>query len=225
MPADAVPAPTIAPDTVRPEPKRATPPDPAPRQVAATPDVRREPSRPVVPDRRTELASAAPTVARDTVAQDLAPAPVGRTIVPPAEPAAASVPSPLALDPPAPDPEVVREEARQALARGAARFAAAVTSARTASTGTLTGQILASDGAARRLVDFVRTSKPTASVAGLGPVTVQDGAAQADATLQLEWRGDFGVTRRGQVRVRLLAREGEGEWRVAGVQPLDGSPR
>ena len=42
---------------------------------------------------------------------------------------------------------------------------------------------------------------------------------------QLEWRGDFGVPRRGQVRVRLLAREGDGAWSVAGAQPLDGSPR
>jgi hypothetical protein len=225
MPADAVPAPAVAPDTSRSEPEPAPPPDPAARRPATPPDVRREPPPSVVPDRRVELASAAPAVVRDTVTQELAPAPVGRTIILQAEPVAASVQSPLALDPPAPDPEAVREEARQALSRGAARFAAAVTSARTGSTGALTGQILASDGAARGLVDFVRNSKPTASVAGLGPVTVRDGTAQADATVQLEWRGDFGVTRRGQVRVRLLARDGDGEWRVAGVQPLDGSPR
>ena len=189
------------------------------------PPGRREPDTPASPARGGEIATAAPVTLPDTTPLQLAPAPVGRTIIQQAEPVTASVQSPLALDPPPPDPALVREEARQALARGAERFAAAVTSARTASTGALTSQILASDGAARGLIDFVRTSKPTASVAGVGPVTVRDGTAQADATVQLEWRGDFGVTRRGQVRVRLLAREGEGEWRVAGAQPLDGTPR
>lgn len=231
MAAEAVPAP------VGEEPSEPRETEPAPRtdltaevrrpepESRREPPGRREPDPPASPARGGEIATAAPVTPPDTTSLQLAPAPVGRTIIQQAEPVTASVQSPLALDPPPPDPAVVREEARQALARGAERFAAAVTSARTASTGALTSQILASDGAARGLIDFVRTSKPTASVAGVGPVTVRDGTAQADATVQLEWRGDFGVTRRGQVRVRLLAREGEGEWRVAGAQPLDGTPR
>ncbi len=225
MTADAVPAPAIDQGTAPPGTQSAPPPalEPNARRVDAPP--RREPASAVTPDRGVELAAAKPAAVPDTTPLELAPAPVGRTLVQQAEPLAPSVQSPLTLEPPAPDPEAVRDEARQALSRGAQRFAAAVTSARTASTGALTSQILASDGAARGLVDFVRSSKPTASVAGVGPVTVQDGTAQADATLQLEWRGDFGVTRRGQVRVRLLARNGEGEWRVAGAQPLDASPR
>jgi hypothetical protein len=225
MAADAVPGP-VGEEPGAPQEAAPAPLADAPAEVRRPePDGRREPALPANPAPGGNLASAAPDVAPDTTPLELAPAPVGRTIIQQAEPVAASVPSPLALEPPAPDPAVVREEARQALARGAERFAAAVTSARTASTAALTSQILASDGAARGLIDFVRGSKPTASVAGVGPVTVLDGTAQADATLQLEWRGDFGVTRRGQVRVRLLARNGEGEWRVAGAQPLDGSPR
>ncbi len=238
MAADAVPppagevaAPPLDPGpsplaTVTPEPRRPEPGVRREPEIRPEPEAGREPVTNPSPGRSAEVAAATPEIAPGTTPLELAPAPVGRTIIQqPTEPAAASAPSPLALDPPAPDPEAVREEARQALARGAERFAAAVTSARTSSTGALTGQILASDGAARGLVDFVRNSKPTASVAGVGPVTVRDGTAQADATVQLEWRGDFGVTRRGQVRVRLLAREGEGEWRVAGAQPLDGTPR
>jgi hypothetical protein len=225
MPADAVPAPTSTSDTARSEPEPAPPPDPAAAERRTEPAGGREPPPSVVSDRRVELASAAPALVRDTAQLELAPAPVGRTIIQQAEPAALPVQSPLALDPPPPDPEAVREEARQALSRGAERFAAAVGQARTGSTAALSGQMLASDAAARGLIDFVRSSKPTASVAGLGPVTVRDGTAQADATVQLEWRGDFGVTRRGQVRVRLLARDGEGDWRVAGAQPLDGAPR
>lgn len=200
-------------------------PGPAPRRATAGSPGRGGAEPASVPDRRAELASAPPATTPDTTPLELAPAPVGRTLIQQAEPVAASVPSPLALEPPPPDPAAVREEARQALSRGAERFAAAVGQARSGSTAALSSQVLASDAAARSLLTFVRDSRPAASVAGLGPVTVRDGTAQADATVQLEWRGDFGVTRRGQVRVRLIAREGEGEWRLAGAQPLDGSPR
>lgn len=231
MAADAVPPPaeqaTASPRETGPAPRTALTPEvrrPEPER-RREPQVRREVATPAGPERSSEVAAAPPASVPDSAPLDLAPAPVGRTIIQQAEPAAAPTQSPLALDPPPADPAAVREEARRALSRGAERFAAAVTSARTGSTGALTTQILASDGAARGLVAFVRNSKPTARVAGVGPVTVRDGTAQADATVQLEWRGDFGVTRRGQVRVRLLARDGEGEWRMAGAQPLDGAPR
>ncbi len=230
MAADAVPGPVGGEAATPREPVSARPTEPAPEirrpepELRREPQVRREVTTPAGPERGNETAAQPPGV-RDSAPLELAPAPVGRTIIQQAEPVTSPVASPLALDPPPPDPEAVQEEARRALSRGAERFAAAVTSARTASTAALSGQILASDGAARGLVDFVRNSKPTARVASVGPVTVRDGTAQADATVQLEWRGDFGVTRRGQVRVRLLARNGEGEWRMAGAQPLDGTPR
>jgi hypothetical protein len=161
----------------------------------------------------------------DSTPVELGPAPVGRTTIVPVEPIELAARSAVALEPPAPDPAMVREAARRSLLRGAERFASAVGQARTGSTSALSGQILASDGPARELLRFVQQSKPGASVVRVGEVTVRDGTAQADATLQLEWRGDFGVTRRGSVRVRLLAREGDDGWSVAGGQPLDGSPR
>lgn len=161
----------------------------------------------------------------DTAAFELAPAPVARTVIQPVEAEEAPVSSPLALEPPAPDPAAVRAKARESLSRGAERFAAAVAQVRSGSSGAYNAQVLASDAAARALLQFARDAKPTATVAQLGDVTVRDGVAQADAVLQLEWRGDFGVTRRGRVRVRLLARESAGDWRVSGVQPLEGAPR
>ncbi len=234
MDAAEVPPPELDSPTPVPESEASSPPrrPPEPTASAPTPTVVRGGAttprdRPPV-ERRQEVAAAIPPAsepAADTSALELAPAPVGRTLIPPAEASEAPVRSPLALEPPARDPAAVEQDARLALSRGAERFAAAVGLVRTGSTGALSAQVLASDNAARALLQFVQNSKPTASVAGLGPVTVRDGTAQADATVQLEWRGDFGVTRRGQVRVRLLAREGDGEWRVSGAQPLDGAPR
>lgn len=231
---EAAALPTPAPTTPEPAGPRDEPAASAPPPVARVEPIveRREPvsepvSEPARADRE-ELAAASPPPPEPnpgSAALDLAPAPVGRTIVQSDEVRDAPVRSPLALDPPARDPEVVREEARRSLSRGADRFASAIGQAGAGSAAALTGQMLASDAAARDLLRFVRASRPSAAVAGLGPVTLRDGSAQADATLQLEWRGDFGVPRRGQVRVRLLAREGDGAWSVAGAQPLDGSPR
>lgn len=180
------------------------------------------------PERLADAAGTPPATAgaaADTAALELAPAPVARTVIQPAEAEGAPVPSPLALEPPAPDPAAVRAKARESLSRGAERFAAAVAQVRSGSSGAYNAQVLASDAAARALLQFARDAKPTATVAQVGDVTVRDGVAQADAVLQLEWRGDFGVTRRGRVRVRLLARESAGDWRVSGVQPLEGTPR
>lgn len=191
-----------------------------------------EPRREAAPPAREEAeatppdpAVSVPPQAVDSTPLELAPAPVGRTTIVPVETIELAARNAVALEPPAPDPVAVREAARRSLLRGADRFASAVGQARSGSTGALSGQILASDGPARDLLRFVQQSKPDASVLRVGEVTVRNGTAQADATLQLEWRGDFGVTRRGSVRVRLLAREGEDGWSVAGGQPLDGSPR
>jgi hypothetical protein len=168
------------------------------------------------PPARTAAAAGAGT--------DREPAPVARTVIAPLEAGSPSQPS-LVPERPAPTRTATAEQARTTLTQGAMRFAGALGQVRTAGTGALTRQMPSIDARASDLLRFAERARPNVGTTRLGSVTVSDGTAYADATLSLEWRGDFGVTRRGDIRVRLAAREQDGEWLLAGAQPLDGGPR
>lgn len=154
---------------------------------------------------------------------DREPDPVARTVVP-LEAGAAAQPS-LVPARATPTRTASMEQARTTLTQGAMRFAGALGQVRSAGTGALTRQMTTIDARASDLLRFAERARPSVGTTRLGSVTVSEGTAYADATLTLEWRGDFGVTRRGDIRVRLAAREQDGEWLLAGAQPLEGGPR
>jgi hypothetical protein len=164
------------------------------------------------------------TPAAGRSATDREPEPVARTVIPPLEAGSPSQPS-LVPERGTPSRSASVEQARTTLTQGAMRFAGALGQVRTAGTGALARQMTSIDSRASDLLRFAERARPSVGTTRLGSVTIGEGTAYADATLMLEWRGDFGVTRRGDIRVRLAAREQDGEWLLAGAQPLDGGPR
>ena len=164
------------------------------------------------------------TPAAGGTGNDHEPEPVARTVVAPLEAGSPSQPS-LVPERTTPTRTASVEQARTTLTQGAMRFAGALGQVRTSGTGALSRQLTAIDARASDLLRFAERARPSVGTTRLGSVTVSEGTAYADATLSLEWRGDFGVTRRGDIRVRLAAREKDGEWLLAGAQPLDGGPR
>ena len=249
------PARTVASfDDVRSGGTSATAPLPVPETVpdagddlaAATPDLIEEEAPPsdVPPEeiarQRAEVAANVTELARPPAIQAAPPAavprsgtdagaqrepdPVARTVVSPLE--AGSPPQPsLVPERTTPDRSATAEQARTVLTQGAMRFAGALGQVRTTGSAALNRQMAAIDAPARDLIRFAERARPNVGTTRLGSVNVEEGRAYADATLTLEWRGEFGVTRRGDIRVRLAAREQDGEWVLAGAQPLDGGPR
>ena len=227
-----------------PSPARDTVPEPATElaQAAPEPDVPEPaPPQPSLDEIRRQQRAAANEVATLTqppanqppprgtpvasgTSTDREPEPVARTVISPLEAGSPSQPS-LVPERAAPTRTTSVEQARTTLTQGAMRFAGALGQVRTSGTGALTRQMTTIDGRASDLLRFAERARPSVGTTRLGSVTVSESTAYADATLTLEWRGDFGVTRRGDIRVRLAAREQDGEWLLAGAQPLDGGPR
>jgi hypothetical protein len=72
---------------------------------------------------------------------------------------------------------------------------------------------------------FVTQNRPSVSLLSVAVPVLGDGVAAAEVVVQFQWRGTFGDTRRRAVRFRAEAtRIGSGEWRLAGLTPLDASP-
>ncbi|MGH7586147.1 MAG: hypothetical protein ACREMH_07860 [Gemmatimonadales bacterium] len=227
-----------------PTPARDTVPEPATELAQAPPerDVPEPiPSQPSLDEIRRQQRAAASEVARLTqppanqppprgtpaasgTSTDREPEPVARTVIAPLEVGSPPQPS-LVPDRAAPTRTASVEQARTTLTQGAMRFAGALGQVRTSGTGALTRQMTSIDARGSDLLRFAERVRPSVGTTRIGSVTVNEGTAYADATLTLEWRGDFGVTRRGDIRVRLAAREQDGEWLLAGAQPLDGGPR
>ena len=72
---------------------------------------------------------------------------------------------------------------------------------------------------------LIKDGKPTVAPISSAATQLRDEYAERDVTLALRWRGDFGVTRVGQVRVRVIARHSDATWYPVGVRLLSKPPR
>ncbi|HLG06998.1 MAG TPA: hypothetical protein VI383_12715, partial [Gemmatimonadales bacterium] len=152
-----------------------------------------------------------------------------RDSLPAAAPAPAPAPRPA--PPPAPpeivrDPEAERAAAGDALGRAAARLVDAINSRRMTDLAQLVPEALAGDlGRRERFMKLIRDYAPRASLGQIEGTALADAQGEARFTLQLAWRGDFGVaTRKAGRFLGILHREAGGSWRFDGARLLDPLP-
>src|SRR5690606_28312790 len=109
-------------------------------------------------------------------------------------------PVPLPPPPPPPDPAVERARATAAIQAGAEQLMAAVNARSDGLSASL------SSGAGRdRLLRFVQDRSPTASLLRVAAPTLSAGRAASVVTMQFQWRGPFGDTRREDGRFEVEA--------------------
>jgi hypothetical protein len=148
--------------------------------------------------------------------------------------AAGGAPGTAAAPPPAAQP--VMDEAKIAAARLAAAdgalnslLGAFVTSANMGGDNGVSSlrTLLAapSDPLSADFLRLIKDGKPTAAPISSAATQLRDEYAERDVTLALRWRGDFGVSRVGQVRVRVIARHSDATWYPVGVRLLSKPPR
>lgn len=82
-----------------------------------------------------------------------------------------------------------------------------------------------SDPLSADFLSLIKDGKPTAAPISSAATQLRDEYAERDVTLALRWRGDFGVSRVGQVRVRVIARHSDATWYPVGVRLLSKPPR
>lgn len=218
---ELVPAPKEVSAESRPEPRREVPREEAPRPSVERPAVNDQQvvPAPVVQQLQTSAVSPPPVLSQPTTGGGAAP---GRTV----EVAAA----------PPPTTQPVMDEAKIAAARLAAAdgalnslLGAFVSSANTGGDdGAANLRTLLAAPADPLSVEFLRLikdGKPTAAPISSAATQLRDEYAERDVTLALRWRGDFGVTRVGQVRVRVIARHSDATWYPVGVRLLSKPPR
>ena len=149
--------------------------------------------------------------------------------------AAGGTPGTAAAAPP-PAAQPVMDEAKIAAARLAAAdgalnnlLGAFVTSANTGGENGVASlrTLLAapSDPLSADFLSLIKDGKPTAAPITSAATQLRDEYAERDVTLALRWRGDFGVSRVGQVRVRVIARHSDATWYPVGVRLLSKPPR
>jgi len=81
-----------------------------------------------------------------------------------------------------------------------------------------------SDPLSADFLRLIKDGKPTAAPISSAATQLREEYAERDVTLALRWRGDFGVTRVGQVRVRVIARHQDATWYPVGVRLLSKPP-
>jgi hypothetical protein len=133
----------------------------------------------------------------------------------------ASVPPPLPPPPP-PAPAAATVDPAVELARAAAVIRARTEALATAIDGRAGLQGLLTAGPAReRFLRFVEQQAPTAAVDRVPDPTMSTDRAEAEVTLQFQWRGPFGDTRRGVGRFQVEAIRVDGVWQVARLVALN----
>jgi len=195
---------------------REEPPPPSAERPAANDQVVRAP---VVQQLQTSAVSPPPVLSQPTTGGGAAP---GRTV----EVAAAAPPT----------TQPVMDEAKIAAARLAAAegalnslLGAFVSSANTGGDdGAANLRTLLAAPADPLSADFLRLikdGKPTVSPISSAATQLREEYAERDVTVALRWRGEFGVSRVGQVRVRVIARHSDVTWYPVGVRLLSKPPR
>lgn len=149
-----------------------------------------------------------------TRAARVVPTPVVVAPAPPPPPP----PAPPPPTPPPPDPAV--ELARAA---GAIRAAAGGLVASIGSREGLSG-ILAPGAARDGFLRFVQQSAPAASLVSVAEPLLLSDRATSNVTVQFQWRGTFGDTRRRTARFQAAAVRDGSTWRVASFTVLDNLP-
>lgn len=86
------------------------------------------------------------------------------------------------------------------------------------------GDLLASGTARDGFVRFVQQSGPSASLVSVPDVILSGNRAEATVTIQFQWRGAFGDTRRKSGRFRAAAVREGGAWRAVPFAVLDNLP-
>jgi hypothetical protein len=81
-----------------------------------------------------------------------------------------------------------------------------------------------SDPLSADFLRLIKDGKPATAPISSAVTQLRDEYAERDVTLALRWRGDFGVTRVGQVRVRVIARHADATWYPVGVRLLSKPP-
>ncbi len=79
-------------------------------------------------------------------------------------------------------------------------------------------------GRRERFMKLLREYAPRASLAGIEGTTLAEDRGEARFTLQLEWRGDFGVGNRKTGRFAGQASRNGPEWRFEGARLLTALP-
>lgn len=144
---------------------------------------------------------------RDSLARAAAQA---TAVVPPAPPAA----------PPAVvrDPAVERARASAALAGAADQLIAAINQR------TGLGGLLGAGSSRDRFLRFVEEQEPTAALGTVGDPVITGSGFESVVTIQFQWRGPFGDTRRRTGRFQFVGQGSGDAWRVTGIVPLDNLP-
>lgn len=134
---------------------------------------------------------------------------------------AAAVPAPVPPPPPPPvatparDPAVERARATEVIRTRVGALAAAI-NGRAGLSG-----LLAAGPERERFLRFIQEQAPTASVDHVPEPELSADHAEAVVTLQLQWRAQFGVSRREVVRFQVEASLLNGAWQVARLVPLN----
>jgi hypothetical protein len=133
----------------------------------------------------------------------------------------APVPRPPPPAPPPPPPAAPAVDPAVELARAAAVIRARMEALATAINGGAGLQALVTAGPAReRFLRFVEQQAPTAAVDRVPEPAMSTDRAEAETTLQFQWRGQFGVSRREVGRFRVEAGLVNGAWKVVRLVPL-----
>jgi hypothetical protein len=123
---------------------------------------------------------------------------------------------------PRPDPEAERRAAREVLTPGVSRVVAALAGGRLEELAELYTGVNAAWR--NRFLAHVRDFRPAASLGQLDPPVLTESGAEAAFTVSFQWRGNFGVERRGQARFAASARRVPGGWEFTGVRLLQAFP-
>jgi hypothetical protein len=86
------------------------------------------------------------------------------------------------------------------------------------------GMLLAAGNARDDFVQFVQQSRPSASLVSVPDAIASGSRAEATVTIQFQWRGAFGDTRRRSARFQAAAVREGGAWRPVPFVVLDHLP-
>ncbi len=116
-------------------------------------------------------------------------------------------------------------EATQAMAAAAGHLVAAINGQQVADLSRLLPETLAGDRGRRdRFLKLINQFSPQAELGKIEEVTVAEGRGEARFSVELSWRGDFGVVRRKAGQFLGNMRRQGNDWQFAGAQLLTAIP-
>ena len=140
-------------------------------------------------------------------------------------PVPAPAPPPEVEAAPTRDPEAERTLASESLSRAASRLVEAINGRRLTEVALLMPEALAGDLSRReRFMKLLKDYSPRAALGAVEGTALAEERGEAKFTVQLAWRGDFGVQARKSGRFLGLLRRDAGGWRFEGARLLDPLP-